>query len=108
MKTVVGLSQFFKQNEPKIASLLGNIALILAFITGTIMSLPSLLLEAGLDTFVIPPFLLTVVKYCTLGGIVIKLVTKLWGTIDSLGQPVSTTLPSAIGMADTIIETPKK
>lgn len=105
MKTVVGLSQFFKQNEPKVAALLGNIALILAFIAGTIMSMPALLLEVNI-VFVLPPMLLLVVKYCTVGGVVIKMITKLWGTIDSLGQSVSTTLPSTVGMADTIV-TPK-
>lgn len=98
MKTVIGVSQFFKQNEPKIASLIGNIGLLLAFITGTIMSLPSLLTEAGFESYVIPAFLLLVVKYCTLGGILIKVLTKLWGTIDAMGKAVSTTLPSALSL----------
>jgi len=101
MKTTVGLSQFFKQNEPKWASILGNVSFLIGIITGAIMGLPDALALEGI-VFVLPDFLTTILKWLTIIGFIVKFATKLLGVIDSLGQPVSTTLPSTVGLADTI------
>lgn len=88
MKTIIGLNQFFKQNTPKVAEFTGNVGLILAAITGFIMSTPALCLEMGY-VFVLPLWALLIVKYCTVGGIFVKLFSKFWGMIDNFGNPVS-------------------
>lgn len=95
MKTVLGLSQFFHQNEPKLAALIGNIALMLAFISGSIMSLPALLHQAGIE-FILPAIAATVLKYCLVGSVICKSLTKLFGTVDANGVPTTTTLQSTV------------
>lgn len=101
MKTKAGLSHFFKQNEPKWASILGNISFLIATLSGAIMGLPDALLAEGI-VFQLPVFLVVVLKWLTIIGIGIKFLTKFLGVIDSLGQPINTTLPSSVGIVDTI------
>lgn len=101
MKTTGGLSHFFKQNEPKWASILGNISFLIGTLTGMILGLPEALAAEGI-TFELPHFLFIILKWLTIIGIGIKFATKFLGVIDSLGQPVNTTLPSSVGLADTV------
>lgn len=101
MKTTAGLSHFFKQNEPKWASILGNISFFIGAITGMILGLPDALAAEGI-VFVLPVFLSLILKWLTIIGVGVKFLTKFIGVIDSLGQPINTTLPSSVGVAGTI------
>ncbi len=90
MKTVIGVSQFVHQNEPKLAALIGNLGLLFAFIAG----IPALCQEAGI--IVLPVLVATIVKYSILGGMICKFATKFFGTVDGNNVPTSTTLQSTI------------
>jgi hypothetical protein len=79
MKTVVGISHFFKSNTPKFWQILGDISLLSATIGGAITMFPSVLESQGITDFVMPAFLLTVAKWCMAVGAIIKFITKLIG-----------------------------
>jgi len=79
MKTIIGVSHFFKNNTPKFWQILGDIGLVSAAISGMIMSLPAIFESAGLEAFVLPALLLKVNKYCLVVGAITKLATKFFG-----------------------------
>jgi len=73
MKNVkIGFSQFFKKNTPKTAQIIGDISLVLAFIS----SVPILLVTAGVT---VPAAIITASVYATTGGSLIKIFSKYFG-----------------------------
>lgn len=82
MKTVAGISHFFKNNTPKFWQILGDISLLLATIGAGIIAFPAMMEAEGV-TVVMPEFLMTVAKWCTVGGSVIKFITKFVGKKDA-------------------------
>jgi len=82
MKTIAGVSQFFKNNTPKFWQILGDISLLLAAIGAGIIAFPAMLEANGITNFAMPAFLLTVAKWCMAGGSIIKFITKFIGQIE--------------------------
>lgn len=76
IKIGFGLSQFAKQNTPKIAQLIGNASLILAGIA----AIPVVLSTAGIA---VPALIVTVGVYASAGGILVKKISKLFGIVES-------------------------
>ena len=71
----IGLKQFFKANTPKTAQIIGDISLILAFVS----SVPILLSTAGVA---VPTAVITASVYATTGGSLIKVFSKYIGIKD--------------------------
>ena len=90
MKTVFHPNQFFNQNEPWLMSLLGNISLLVAFIS----TLPELLMSQGITN--IPTGLITISHYCIVAGVFLKMVSNFFGTVDYQKCPIQTTIPSIV------------
>lgn len=88
MKTKFNVGQFFNQNEPKMIAMIGNISLLLALIGTTIAGLPATLEASGVH-FIMPPFLVTVSHILIAVGVILKTITKLFGAVDSSGNPVN-------------------
>lgn len=78
MKTIVGVSNFFKSNTPKFAQIIGDIGVALAATSGFIMMLPSMF-AVGDVVLVLPAILVTVNKYCLIGGAIVKFASKFLG-----------------------------
>ena len=90
IKLAFGLSNFMHQNEPAIAAMIGNIAMIL----GIIASIPVILSTGGVA---VPAVLVALSAKATAGLLITKSVTKMFGMKDvETGSPVNTTLPSTI------------
>jgi len=94
MKTVFSLSQIMSQNEPKLAHLIGTLALICA----TLAAIPVTLSSAGLA---IPAVLVTISGYALTAGTIIKLLSKGFGVVDESGAAVNPN-PSAVIPSNTI------
>ena len=88
-KTVFNFGNFIHQNEPKIASIVGNLAVL----CGVVAAIP---LTLGTSGLAVPPILMTISGYAVTGSVVLKAITKMFGTVDSDGKPVNTTLPSTV------------
>ena len=86
LKLVFGLSNFLKQNEPKIAATIGNIALIL----GMIVSIPTILATGGLA---VPATIIALSIKATTGLLLLKSITKMFGFKDVNGNAVNVTCP---------------
>ncbi len=72
MKNKMGLSQFFKNNTPKFAQIIGDVSLVLAFVA----SVPVILASAGIA---VPAAVITAAVYATTGGSLIKIISKTVG-----------------------------
>jgi uncharacterized protein (DUF697 family) len=72
MATKIGFSQFFKTNTPKAAQIVGDISLVLAFVS----SVPILLATAGIT---VPAAIITASVYATTGGSLVKIFSKYFG-----------------------------
>ena len=68
----INLSNFSKANTPRVAEMIGNISLILAFVA----SLPLCLTGVGV---VVPAGIITASTYAVAGGAMIKTLSKLMG-----------------------------
>lgn len=79
MKTVLGVSQFFKNNTPKIAQIIGDVSLLIAFVNSMILIVPELMLQAGATDFVMPPIVAKINVWCMIIGSIIKFVSKFFG-----------------------------
>ncbi|MFI5404893.1 MAG: hypothetical protein ACHQ1D_00120 [Nitrososphaerales archaeon] len=91
MKIKFGLKQFSADNTPILAQKIGDIALLIAGVGVTIMTLPSVMAEAGINDFLMPPLLLKIAKACTIAGVVGKLLSKLVGAFDTYtDKPITT------------------
>jgi hypothetical protein len=96
MKTVFGLSQFWHQNETKVAALIGNIALLVSTGSGFLIKAPIIANELGLGD-IVSPYIPLAGKILLGAGLLVKMATKCVGTINELtGEPVNTTLPSTV------------
>ena len=72
MKNLPKLNNFFKANTPKIAQHIGDISLMLA----AIASIPVILASAGVA---VPVVIVTIATYASVGGGVVKTVSKMFG-----------------------------
>jgi len=88
--------QFFTANEPKIAQTIGSIALIAGTISGLIIGIPATLTAAGINNFVLPAGISHIATILLTLSVILKSVTKMFGSVTEDGTPVSTTLPSTI------------
>ncbi len=79
MKTPFNLANFFKNNTPKIAQIIGDVALLLAFINSLILIIPELMLQAGATNFVMPALIAKINVWCMIGGSIIKFISKFFG-----------------------------
>lgn len=89
MKTNFGIGHFFEQNTPDLAQKIGNIGLLCAALSISILGLPTLMLEAGIEGFILPLFALKIAKVCAAIGVFSKIITKLFGGIEpvKMDQP---------------------
>lgn len=79
MKTVIGISHFFKQNTPKFWQIIGDIGALVASISACIMMLETIMQQSGFTNFVLPIMLACVNKWCLAIGAMIKFITKFIG-----------------------------
>lgn len=82
------LSHFSVQNTPVLAQKIGNYCLIAAGIGTTILAIPDTMAAQGL-VFVLPNFLVVTAKALVGVGILIKMVTKCFGTIETTANGTS-------------------
>ena len=93
-RTTFNVSHFFVQNTNVLAQGIGDIALICSFLS----SIPLILTQAGINNI---PHIVTVLACIgTAGGVFVKMISKMVGTVDNSGQPVNTQIPSSIGVSD--------
>lgn len=78
MKTVIGLSQFFKQNTPTIMHYIGDISMICGFIGGLPAMINMMANEAGL-VIAIPLIVLKISKIAIAVGFGLKFAIKFLG-----------------------------
>lgn len=78
MKTVIGLSNFFKSNTPQLMEVIGNVAFLLGLIAGLPAAINLVAAEAEM-AIVIPAFILKSSKIASLVLIGIKAFTKFLG-----------------------------
>lgn len=76
MKTVIGVSHFFKNNTPKVIQIIGDISLLIAFLSGLMEILTPILTANGM---VLPAVFATVNLWLMIGGSVVKFATKFFG-----------------------------
>ena len=93
MKTTFNPWHLFKQNTPKIVHAIGNIALILASGGATILAIPTALSTVGIEGIVLPVFAAHIAKICLATGTIIKLFSKMFGTIKQGVQPDNQEVP---------------
>lgn len=89
MKNKFGFSQFISQNTPILAQKIGDISLIFAALSVSILGFPVMMSEAGF-VFVMPVFLLKIAKVSAAIGIFGKVITKMMGKTKDDGSPIST------------------
>lgn len=82
MKTVVGISHFFKNNTPKFWQIIGDLGLAAASVSGFIIGLQATLQGCGVN-FVMPPLLMQVNTVCLVVGALVKFITKFVGQKES-------------------------
>ena len=68
----VGFSQFFKNNTPKPAQIVGDIAMVLAFLSSLPMLIPA-------SVVVLPAAIITASAYATTGLGLVKIFSKYFG-----------------------------
>ncbi len=68
----IGFSQFFKNNTPKRAQIIGDIALVLAFVSSLPMLIPA-------SVIALPAAVITASVYATTGLTVVKIFSKYFG-----------------------------
>lgn len=76
------LSNFSAQNTPDLAQKIGNVALICAAVSISILGFPTLMLEAGFDGVELPLFAVKIAKILAAIGVFGKLITKFFGAAD--------------------------
>lgn len=79
MKTLFGISHFFKNNTPKLWQIIGDLGLFVAALSAFIMALPGLMASVGITGFVLPAYLVTINQYCLGIGAMIKFISKFFG-----------------------------
>lgn len=83
MKHHIGFSQFFKNNTPKWAQIVGDISLVLAFVS----SLPVLLASASVT---VPAALISASVYATTGLSLVKIFSKYLGVKEPVEEKATT------------------
>lgn len=86
MKTVIGISHFFKSNTPKFWQALGDLGLIVSTLSGLIMGIPETLAAAGVMDYHLPPMLMKINTICLVIGALVKFISKLIGQKDVLAD----------------------
>lgn len=79
MKTIIGVSHFFKNNTPKALQIIGDISLLIAFLSGLLEMLVPILTQNGM---VIPASIEKLNVWLMIGGSVVKFATKFFGAKD--------------------------
>lgn len=90
MKTTFGIKQFGSFNTPILAQKIGDIGLLCSALGLTIIGIPLMMAEAGIEGFVLPLFALQGAKILTAIGVFSKVITKLLGKTTSTGEPITT------------------
>jgi hypothetical protein len=88
VKVVWGLMQFFKQNDPKVAKVIGNISLCL----GMAAALPIFL-----SPFIVVPTAVMILSAKAAATLMtIKTLTKTFGIVDENGNEINTEIPKTL------------
>jgi len=83
------ISNYKSQNTPDLAHKIGNIALICAGLSISILGFPTLMQEAGFEGIVLPVFAIKAAKILAAIGVFGKIITKLFGNDqEAIGQGV--------------------
>ncbi len=81
MKTVISFRNFFLNNTPQKAQLIGDLSMILAFLAGLPAFLNEIFVSNGM-TIAIPVIVVIISKWCAISLIIVKAITKLIGQKD--------------------------
>jgi len=79
MKTVIGVSHFFKNNTPRLVQIIGDISLLIAFLSGMMEMIVPILAQNGMP---IPALFTKLNLWLMIGGSVVKFATKFFGAKD--------------------------
>jgi len=83
MKTVIGVSHWFKNNTPKAIQIIGDISLFIAFLSGLLEVMIPILEQNGMP---VPVIFAKANVWLMFGGSVVKFITKFFG----IKEPVKT------------------